>query len=1126
MRHLVMWLLFTTYWSGMAGQDLPFPVNVTDLNVSVRNSDYYLLERDDFYYTVGGGKCVYYGTETESPKELYCAPADISLRSAGEAIYFLAYNDRVDSTFVLRASMDDPEVLIPIADLRGRVKVSRSITENALLCVDSQDRMLRIDQNGELEILYEFSYEVTDRLFFRDSGRYAFLYTTYSLIVTDGTAAGTHVLRDEVLTALPRTFLLGEEVYLDIDSDVLYRYHPDQAEKLQSVHTAPEGDTYYSLTGYLLRDDRLLFFARDDNNDYVLMRAEAGAAAPVPVRQGIDGPVLRVSSPDDMQLLPGSEQVLLQRQDASGELVMTDGSDTGFVVVDLGGEELTNRAYCRGLAGGDMIYSVRDSEGDNRLRYYRYGEGVKTVSGGHDLEYKISRLREYGGAIFFQTGADNKMYRLEKTELSLQFYADLPGSMFFHLITDDGLALMTEGHITRNKDVVSLDLTATAPVQPSIVVAGASTREIMALKGGYQIFSTNHAGKAEMYRTNGTVIGTEFGYTLFPGTADARISNLYSGRDALYLAGENELGAFRTESYDALRDLSAADRPDTYIGSVGEAAVFQRGDSLIFSGTDHIHRMGAESISTNGVPWMVAYSQPVIQNGYVYYTRYQYSSFNNSSTTNLMRVDPVGGGGGSFMSHPRSGTREDEKPLHLVSKNDTLYYTVQSPNSTDMEWQAVTETGEQVMHGGVPYTENVQGARAHNYKVYFAADNETGKRVLVRTQAHTNTEVLGELAEEEALQDVLFLDGMAVALTNRRLIDVRTGKTTFTAPEGISMQELADLGEEYLILTVKGGRKGYYTLPVGENRMRPLLAEAGDYDPAQTLKVIGSATLLEGTRSGQRFFELYDARTKKKYALGSISEERLPAGAGQLTGVYRNEFFYLFPDPELGLELHHFHAPGTISVEGTVYEDLDGDKQRDPEEPTIANQRISVDGPNPFAVFTDSDGKYRIALNDESAYTLRIAGGECYVGPADQAYTIDTVAGTSIRLDIPALATGNTGSITPMLASAPARCGFTVPFWLSVVNTSCGVASGRVDVQLHEDAVLVHAGSEPARRYDGLVSWDFADLLPGQTYRVQLQLRMPDETFAGQPIEMPVTTESTTGGLTVRDTFLYDDILR
>ena len=1127
MRHLTVWLLFMTYWSGMVGQDLPFSITVTDINESVRNSNYFLLERDDSYYTVGGDNCLYYGTEAAAPDQLYCAPSTITVISTGEAIYFLAYNDRVDSTLVFRPSSNDPAVLLPIASVEGEIKEARAMPEKGLLCVDSRDRLLRIDPNGGVDVLYEFPYEVTERLSFRDAGSHYFLFTTYSLIVTDGTTAGTNVLRDNVLTSLPRVFPVGDAVYVDIDSEVLYRYDPGQSDELQVVHTATEGEKYYSLTGYLLLEDRLLFFARDNNNDYVLMRVKAGAAVPVPVRQGIDGPVLRVASPGEMTVLQASGHVLLQMEGALDKLVMTDGSDAGFVVVDLGAEEFTGISNCRGISGGDMIYSVRDPEGNDRLRYYRYGEGTQAVAGAEDLEYRLARLTEYGDAVFFQVGAEHKMYRLNKETLALSFYADLPGSMFYHLITEEGFALMIEGGSTRNKDVFSLDLTAIGPVQPSVLVAGGSTREIMTLKGGYQIFSTNPAGEAEMYRTDGTTSGTEFGYTLFPGTADARISDLYSGQDGLYLAGQDKLGAYRNGRYEVLRDLLAADTPDTYLGSVGEAAVFQRGDSLLFSGTDHIHRMGAESISTNGVPWMVEYSQPVIQNGYVYYTRYQYNSFNNSSSTNLMRVDPVGGGGGSFISHPRSGSRETEKPLHLVTKNDTLYYTVQAPTGPNMVWQAVLDTGEGVMNGGVPFTENVQGAREHDYRVYFVADDNTGKRVLVSAQAHTDTEVIAELAEDEMLQDVLVLNGKSTALTNRRLIEVRSGETVFTAPEGVSMQELADLGEEFLIVTVTGGQKGYYILPVGEGRWRPLLAEAGDYDPAYTLTVIGSTALLEGRSPGQRFFELYDARTKKKYALGKVSAERLPADAGQLTGVYQNEFFYLFPDPELGLELHHFYPPGTVRVEGTAYADLDEDGQQDSEEPTIANLRINVDGPNPFSVFTDLDGNYRIALAGEAEYTLGVGGGNCYATPTGQSFVVDAATGSSVRLDMPLTATGNTGSITATLASAPARCGFTVPFWLTVSNNGCTTQSGEVQLQLHPQATLDGTDREPDSVTEGLLSWTFTDLAPGLTYRVKLELIMPNENFAGQAIDMPVTTLATDGdGNEIRDTFRYDDILR
>jgi uncharacterized repeat protein (TIGR01451 family) len=142
--------------------------------------------------------------------------------------------------------------------------------------------------------------------------------------------------------------------------------------------------------------------------------------------------------------------------------------------------------------------------------------------------------------------------------------------------------------------------------------------------------------------------------------------------------------------------------------------------------------------------------------------------------------------------------------------------------------------------------------------------------------------------------------------------------------------------------------------------------------------------------------------------------------------------------------------------------------------------------------------------------------------------TFQTVADTVFTVDLPVRVTGTEAKSTPHLASAPIRCSFTVPFWLTVINDGCQAQAGTVTMELPEGATFVSADREPTTTTDGgILSWTYAELPPGADYRVRLELTMPNEDFTGQEIPILAHTLSMDAdGQEVRDTFLYDDVLR
>jgi large repetitive protein len=71
-----------------------------------------------------------------------------------------------------------------------------------------------------------------------------------------------------------------------------------------------------------------------------------------------------------------------------------------------------------------------------------------------------------------------------------------------------------------------------------------------------------------------------------------------------------------------------------------------------------------------------------------------------------------------------------------------------------------------------------------------------------------------------------------------------------------------------------------------------------------------------------------------------------------------------------------FGYAGLASIGDTIYLDLDGDGTQGPNEPGIANQTVTLDGPTgTFTTQTDSDGTYSFDNLPDATYTVTVVGG-------------------------------------------------------------------------------------------------------------------------------------------------------
>ncbi|MCB0561845.1 MAG: VCBS repeat-containing protein [Lewinellaceae bacterium] len=190
------------------------------------------------------------------------------------------------------------------------------------------------------------------------------------------------------------------------------------------------------------------------------------------------------------------------------------------------------------------------------------------------------------------------------------------------------------------------------------------------------------------------------------------------------------------------------------------------------------------------------------------------------------------------------------------------------------------------------------------------------------------------------------------------------------------------------------------------------------------------------------------------------------------------------------------------SISGTVFYDLDGNGQQGVDETGIGRIPITVE-PAAIAVFADENGQFTV-YGASGAYTLSPQLDDCWAlttTPESYEVTFDGTASIdSLRFGVTPNTEAPEAAVT--LASAPTRCGFTVPFWLNYRNDGCWAFDGEVYLVLSDLAALVSATPEPGRMEGDTLFWNFSALAPGASRSVELMMTIAGVAFIGSTLEI------------------------
>ncbi|SEQ59710.1 DUF7619 domain-containing protein [Neolewinella agarilytica] len=245
--------------------------------------------------------------------------------------------------------------------------------------------------------------------------------------------------------------------------------------------------------------------------------------------------------------------------------------------------------------------------------------------------------------------------------------------------------------------------------------------------------------------------------------------------------------------------------------------------------------------------------------------------------------------------------------------------------------------------------------------------------------------------------------------------------------------------------------------------------------------------------------------------------------------VIDDALFLYGSDPAMGREIHRITIADPLYLEGRVFYDANSNGLQEETEDGIAGAILEVTGGNNRRLYSQEDGTYRLPVKDGETYTLTINNPDCCVAmTTPDSYTFAFAIDSTYQLNFGYAQVAGPSSLRPLLNSGTIRCGFEHDFWLSIINDGCQPLAGEGRVHFPEEMEFLNSDVVPLSQEENTLTFAFDTLQPNASQRFRIRFRMPDENFAGLPVELGAVAGAVDGqgAMITSDTFAYREILR
>lgn len=191
--------------------------------------------------------------------------------------------------------------------------------------------------------------------------------------------------------------------------------------------------------------------------------------------------------------------------------------------------------------------------------------------------------------------------------------------------------------------------------------------------------------------------------------------------------------------------------------------------------------------------------------------------------------------------------------------------------------------------------------------------------------------------------------------------------------------------------------------------------------------------------------------------------------------------------------LQNIDAKQLPVLSGTIYRDLNGNQQNDPDDLPLGFHRAFL-LPDSVATFSNFEGIYqfRLPTGDYEVQYLPIPNWNVELG-APNSYNISLGSAGQSGLNFRVAPEEDVHAGNILLTGGFPRCNQAVGYWLDWRNLGTFTENGQAQLTLDPKVEFLYSFPAPEQVNGNVLTWDYADLVPFDSRQVYLQLLMPNE---------------------------------
>ncbi|MEM8524953.1 MAG: T9SS type A sorting domain-containing protein [Bacteroidota bacterium] len=184
--------------------------------------------------------------------------------------------------------------------------------------------------------------------------------------------------------------------------------------------------------------------------------------------------------------------------------------------------------------------------------------------------------------------------------------------------------------------------------------------------------------------------------------------------------------------------------------------------------------------------------------------------------------------------------------------------------------------------------------------------------------------------------------------------------------------------------------------------------------------------------------------------------------------------------------------------------------------------------PEGLSAYTNLQGAYSFAVHDGD-YTITAKPDSCWQLVTDSlSYFFNIKNNSTFTFNFGFQSASNFKHTQTRVNSGPTRCGFEVPFWMSIENDGCQVVKGELALVLEEKVEFISAEIIPNRIVGDTLYWKYEELIGTEVKNINLTLQIAGTEFLGDFIHLTGLSyiENEAGELELSSTYDYISEIR